>query len=150
MIKSLIKFVVSIFSSSRASDTAIDIIRNATGANDLTDSEKLKFILDYSEATKHQSPTRRFIAMLTVGGFMLFTGCWLFLGFIESAYVFLCTDAETLAKATASDNLSRIKVSSIVSFRNEIYLMMKEVLAVPFSTVFGFYFVTQTFQSLKK
>ena len=75
MIKTLITFVGSLFTNNRAADTIIDIVRNETGANDMTDREKVQALLDHNEATKHQSPTRRAIALAVLFGIMLLLEC---------------------------------------------------------------------------
>lgn len=143
-------FFASVFSNNRASDTAIDVIRNVTGANDLTDKDKLEFVLKHVEATKHQSQTRRFIAILCLLGFMLFTGSWLLASFVEHFYVFFMTNSESAKLASETHNIAKIKTAPMVSFKNEVYLMLKEVFKDPMSIIFGFYFLTQTISHFNK
>lgn len=143
-------FFASVFSNNRASDTAIDVIRNVTGANDLTDKEKLEFVIKHIEATKHQSQTRRFITVMCLLGFMLFTGSWLLASFIEHFYVFLMTDSESIKLASETSNIAKIKTAPMVSFKNEVYVMLKEVFKEPMAIVFGFYFLTQTISHFSK
>lgn len=149
MLNLLIGFVTSIFTNSRASDTAIDVLRNVTGANDLTDKEKLEFVNQYIKNTAHQSPTRRSIAILTVVGMMTFTGTYLLVNIIESFYVFFSIDTTSLATAAQTENLAKIKVAPLQSLENDLLIMVKE-LKEPFMIVFGFYFFTQTAQVFKK
>lgn len=129
-------FIGSLFSNSRASDTAIDIIRNVAGANELTDKEKLEFVTKHIEATKHQSPTRRFIAIMVVLGLMVFTGSYLIVSFIARFYLFFGGDVAT--------------AQHLFSLTNDIYLMAKEILLQPFNIVLGFYFVNQMITGFKK
>lgn len=129
-------FIGSLFSNSRASDTAIDIIRNVAGANELTDKEKLEFVTKHIESTKHQSPTRRFIAIMVVLGLMVFTGSYLIVSFIARFYLFFGGDVAT--------------AQHLFSLTNDIYLMAKEILLQPFNIVLGFYFVNQMISGFKK
>lgn len=128
-------FIGSLFSNSRASDTAIDIIRNVSGANELTEKEKLDFIKDHIKETKHQSPTRRFISIMVVLGLMAFTGSYLIVSVVARFYLFYGGD---IADA-----------QHLFSLTNDIYIMMKEVLLQPFNIVLGFYFVNQMVKGIK-
>ena len=136
MLQLLGGFIGSLFSNTRASDTAIDIIRNVSGANDLTDKEKLQFVTEHIQATKHQSPTRRFISIMVVLGLMVFTGSYLIISIIARFYLFFGGDVVT--------------AQHLFSLTNDIYIMMKEVLLQPFNIVLGFYFVNQMVNSIKK
>lgn len=135
--------VIGLFKNDRASDTVIDIVRNATGANDLTDKERVDKLIEYIDKTKHQSQTRRVIAILTVLGMMTFTGSWLILAMLQGIYEFLMIDTSSLAKATETANLAAIKTAPLIKLQNNIYTMGRDVLKDPFMLVFGFYFATQ-------
>lgn len=142
MIKGIISFIGGLFTNDRAADTIIDIVRNKTGANDLTDKERVQALLDHNESTKHQSPTRRAIALAILFGIMLFTGTWLLVGCLEYLYVFFMTDTASLARATETANTAKLAVQPLTQFRNQIVVMMETVLKTPFSIVLGFYYAT--------
>ena len=59
----MFSFLTGLFSDSKVVDTALGIVDKVTGT-DWTPEQKAKFVLDYQAATKHQSPTRRFIATM--------------------------------------------------------------------------------------
>lgn len=135
--------IIGLFKNDRASDTVIDIVRNVTGANDLTDEQRAKLLLEYIDKTRHQSQTRRVIAILTILGMMTFTGSWLIIAVWQGIYEFLAIDASSIASATASSNLATMKVAPLIKLQNSIYVMGKDVLKDPMMLVFGFYFATQ-------
>ena len=150
ILKSLVGFVGNLFSSNKASDTIIDIVRDKTGVNELKPKEKVDALITYLDKTKHQSLTRRALALATMFGVMLFTGTWLFTGFIESFYVFILTDTTSVSTASTSSNIAKIAIQPLTQFRNNIITMLKEVLQQPFSIVFGFYFGSQLISTLKR
>lgn len=131
----IMQFIKGMFSSSKLADTAIDGIRKLGGLNEMTDKEKSDYLLKYIEATKHQSPMRRFIAFSFVAGWMLFTGVWLLATVVMWCYLFFGGDVE-LAK-----NLDLL--------RDDIYNMTKEILSQPVNLIIGFYFVTSIAGKLK-
>lgn len=152
MIAKLASFVVGLFSSDstrqKLGDTAVDVLRNVTGANDLPAGERLAFVNRFMELTKHQSPTRRNIAIMITVGMMVFTGAYLIACALETAYMFFAVDISDMKAAVASQNLAKIKVAPLVSFQNDMLLMM-ERLSIPFGAIYGFYFATQTVARIK-
>jgi len=65
--------LISVFGFSGVGETALKIVEKISGT-DYTDKEKGQFVLDYMDKTKHQSPTRRILAILYMSEqFMLCT-----------------------------------------------------------------------------
>lgn len=118
-------FFGSLFSSSKLTDTAVDGIRKLGGLDEMSGKEKAQFLLDYINTTKHQSPSRRFIAMAMLIGLAAFTGSWLIIR-ITAAVV-----------AYFGGNVSELLIAC-----DDIYAMCKEVLMQPMNIIIGFYFVT--------
>lgn len=143
-------FVSSLLTKDKMVDTAIDFIKDKSGGNEMSDKEKVDYVIQLMDKTRHQSSTRRFIAILTVVGVMLFSGVYLMVSAIEHFYLFFSVDTSSLAAAANSQNLAEIKTSSLKAFKNDIYIYMKDVLKDPFSIVFGFYFLTQSVAMIRK
>lgn len=59
MLGLITSFIGGLLSSSRASETAIDYLRKAGSLDEMTAKDKSQWLLDYMQATKHQSPMRR-------------------------------------------------------------------------------------------
>lgn len=118
-------FFVSLFSSSKLTDTAVDGIRKLGGLDEMSGKEKAQFLLDYINTTKHQSPSRRFIAIAMLVGLMIFTGMWLIMRIVAAFIIYFGGDAQPLLVAC-----------------DDIYTMSKEVLMQPMNIIIGFYFVT--------
>lgn len=118
-------FFGSLFSSSKLTDTAVDGIRKLGGLDEMSGKEKAQFLLDYINITKHQSPSRRFIAIAMLVGLMLFTGMWLMMRIVAAFIIYFGGDAQSLLVAC-----------------DDIYAMSKEVLMQPMNIIIGFYFVT--------
>lgn len=118
-------FFGSLFSSSKLTDTAVDGIRKMGGLDEMSGKEKAKFLLDYINTTKHQSPARRFIAMAMLIGLGTFTGSWLIIRIVAATVAYFGGDALELLAAC-----------------DDIYIMAKEVLLQPMNIIIGFYFVT--------
>lgn len=122
-------------------ETGLRILEKVTGT-DFTDADRAKFILDYHNARKHESPTRRLIAIMMLLGLMIFGLAYGVIGGIASLYVFMSTEGVTLAEITASQNLAEITVKPLLQWKNDIYIFMKEIFVNPMSIVIGFYFLT--------
>lgn len=150
MISFVTGFIASLLTSDKMTSTAIDIIRDKSGVNEMTAKDKSDAMLQLMDKTRHQSSTRRFIAILTVVGVMLFSGVYLLVGLVEYFYLFFAVDTSSLAVAAESQNLAEIKTSSLKLLRNDIYIFMRDVLKDPFSIVFGFYFLSQSVGMFKK
>lgn len=150
MIGKVISFVGNLFTSDKASDTIIDIVRDKSGVNDLNGKDKVNAILDYIDKTKHQSETRRFLAIATMFGIIAFTSLWSLVFLTESFYIFISTDTSTHSLAVSTANTAKIAVQPLTQFRNGIIVLLNDVLKIPFTTVFAFYFGSQFFNSVKK
>ncbi len=150
MINVITGFITSLLASDKMTSAAIDFIRDKSGANEMSAKDKADAMLQLMDKTRHQSSTRRFIAILTVVGVMLFSGVYLLVGLIEYFYLFFAVDTSSLAAASESQNLAEIKTSSLKAFKNDIYIYMKDVLKDPFSIVLGFYFLIKTVGVFKK
>ena len=133
MIKTLAAFVGGIFSSSKATDTAIDAVRKIGGLDDMNAKEKADWLLRYIETTKHQSPARRLIAVMMLTGVMVFTGTWLLIRIAAAIVAYCGGDAGVLL--TACD---------------DIYEMCNSVLMQPMNIIIGFYFVTDIAKRFSK
>lgn len=69
--------LASIFGFSGVGETAIKIVEKISGT-DYTDKEKAQFVLDYMDKTKHQSPTRRILAILFMSEQFMLCTVWVF------------------------------------------------------------------------
>lgn len=67
--------IKSILGFSGVGETAIKIIEKLSGT-DYTDKEKAQFVLDYMDKTKHQSPTRRILAIAYVSEQIMLVTVW--------------------------------------------------------------------------
>jgi hypothetical protein len=125
MISEIAGFFGSLFSSSKLTDTAVDGIRKLGGLDEMNSKDKAQFLLDNINATKHQSPSRRFIAITMLIGLMLFTGTWLLLRIIAAAVAYYGGDNGEIMRAC-----------------DDIFAMAETVLMQPMNIIIGFYFVT--------
>lgn len=73
---SLISAVKSLFGFSGVGESALKIVDKIAGT-DWTPEQKADWILRYQEATKHQSVTRRFIALSVALAWLLLVLSWL-------------------------------------------------------------------------
>lgn len=64
MLKQIGSFIGGMLGTDKAANLAVDIIKDKAGLNDMNEKDKAQFILDFMAATKHQSPIRRFLAIL--------------------------------------------------------------------------------------
>ena len=73
---SILATIAGLFATQKTADTALNIIdRLATSG--MTDKEKADFVIKYQETTKHQSPARRFIAIMVASFWLLVAVVWL-------------------------------------------------------------------------
>jgi len=84
--------------------------------------EKAKFLIDYATATKHQSPARRFIAMVTMAAWALLIVIWL------------------IARAFG------MKYGVAAEYADDVHALLVEIVLQPHSIVVGLYFSTQMFK----
>ncbi len=118
--------LVSLFTSERASDTAIDAVRKIGGLDDMNAKEKADFFLNWIKATAHQSPTRRKIAILTGLGWAGVTGTWLLAKIGGQVSLFVGVAPERAAHLT--------------KLADDLFRFCDDVLAGPYGIVIGFYF----------
>lgn len=116
----LLSILKSVFSFTKASDTAVDIVRKFTGVDGFTDQQKAQFILDYMKTTEGQSMSRRVIALSLTFIYVLLILVWL---------VATCFGA------------------SSISIPIEEFL--DRVVLTPFNLVLSFYFVINIAKAVK-
>ena len=114
-------WVKSFFGMSKVMDTANDAMRKLGGLDELNSKERLEGFVTILEATKHQSPARRFIATLVALVWAILILAWLLGSWLYGS----------------------AEVAYIKDF-------MKEVVAEPFNYIIGFYFVSQLLSGIKK
>lgn len=119
-----------IFGVSGVTDSALKIVDKLAGT-DWTAKEKAQYVLDYQEATKHQSPARRFIAMCIMVIWVILILSWLAGSMIGRFYLDGTLNAGTVFAAD---------VSAFVALN----------ITDPFNIILAFYFTTQILQGLKK
>lgn len=137
------------FSFQGVANSALKIVDKLAGT-DWTSKEKAEWLLKYQEATKHQSPARRFIAVAFTLGMALFGFSYLMSGAVAQVYIFIATTGDTLAQVAASQNLAEIRAKPLLSFQNNCYVYMKEVLVSPMTWILGFYFAVDIGSKIKK
>jgi hypothetical protein len=127
-------WVTSLFSGDKIGDTVVDLIRDKTGLNELNDKERLehereriRLLTEYQTATKHQSNTRRFIAVGVTALMFLFVVVWL-----------VSQGVGTLAEWQPG-----------VYFAARVKLFYEDILLMPTTLVLGFYFGVQAVNSLR-
>lgn len=111
----------TIFSFSKAGDTAVDIVRKVTGTDGMTDREKADFVLEYLKVTSNQSVARRILALGFFALYSVFCLTWL------GAYFFASGE----------------QLDHIAAF-------IKEMLFTPLNLIVGFYFTINIVKSLGK
>ena len=121
MFSGLAAFFVSMFSSSKLQDTAIDGLRKVGGLDDMNQREKAEYILKYIEVSKHQSPIRRLIAFTLTSLYALVILMWLTT--VVVGYVF--------------------DVPMSLELSGAVKMFMEDVIVQPFNIILSFYFVTQ-------
>ena len=146
---SLLAGLKAFFSFEGVANSALKIVDRIAGT-DWTSKEKAEWMLKYQEATKHQSPARRFIAIAFTLGMALFGFTYLMAGATAQAYVFIFTTGDTLAQVAASQNLAEIRIKPLLTLQNDCYVYMKEVLANPMTWILGFYFAVDIGSKIKK
>lgn len=137
------------FSFEGVANSALKIVDRIAGT-DWTPKEQADWILKYQEATKHQSPARRFIAVAFTLGMALFGFTYLMAGATAHAYIFMATTGDTLAQVAASQNISEIRAKPLLALQNDCYVYMKEVIANPMTWILGFYFAVDVGSKFKK
>ena len=119
MLSGLASFIGGLFSSSKLQDTAIDGLRKLGNLDEMSGKDKSQFLLDYMKATAHQSPTRRFIAVVLASLYTLFCLVWL----------------------VAAGLGYGLDIAGAVVFVTELKGFLVELLFTPFNLILSFYFV---------
>ena len=137
------------FSFDGVSNSALKLFDKIAGT-DWTPQQRADWILKYQEATKHQSPARRFIAVAFTVGMAFYGLIYLLAGGTAQLYVFIASSGDTLAQLTASQNIAEIRVKPLIKLQNDSYVYMKEVLSSPMTWILGFYFAVDVGSKFKK
>ncbi|ANP79323.1 hypothetical protein A134_23195 [Vibrio crassostreae 9CS106] len=124
MLSILTGFITGLFSSSKTTDLAIDALRKTGGLDDMKPQEVADFLLKWIENTKHQSPTRRFLA---VGVF-----------FIWSLLIVVWIVFKSLG----------IWFISINDVAGEVKELLLTIVNDPFTYILSFYFVVDIARQL--
>ena len=119
-----------LFGFTGVADTALKVVERVTGVDD-NPAEKRKFLLDWMEATKHQSPMRRIIAAAITFVWVLMVLVWLVMLILSN---FLNPDLGTSADLT----------------RMGLEKFMAENITQPLNIVVGFYFAMNMLNGFKK
>lgn len=127
MFTGLTAFFAGLFSSTKAQDLAVDVVRKMGGLNQMSDQEKSEFLLQYMAATKHQSPVRRLIALMLSVMFMVLAALWALMAGI--GYLATYTPA--------------------LEFAGALKMFLELTLMQPFNLILSFYFVIGAAQKLK-
>jgi len=122
--------IKKVFGFQGVSDTALKIVEKISGT-DWTAKEKAQYVLDYQNATKHQSPARRFIAMCVCFVWIVLILTWLVASIVGR---FMYDEVLNPGTVLAAD------VSAFMDLN----------ITNPFNIILAFYFTTQILQGLKK
>ena len=122
--------IKTVFGFNGVGDTALKIVDKIAGT-DWTAKEKAQYVLDYQEATKHQSPARRFIAMCVCFVWIMLILTWLVASVVGR---FVYDEVLNPGTVLAAD------VSAFMDLN----------ITNPFNIILAFYFTTQILQGLKK
>ncbi|CAH9016129.1 putative TMhelix containing protein [Vibrio phage 137E35-1] len=123
----MISFIKNLFGFDSVVNTATKIIDKVAGT-DLTPTQQLDFVIKYQEVTKHQSPARRFIAIMV-------SLVWVALLALMVAFY---------AAGKMLDIQAAIDVSEYVK------TIMADLIKEPFNYIIGFYFVIAVANGIRK
>lgn len=127
MLTGILGFVAKMFTADRLGDTVVDLVRDKTGLNELSDKERIELATQYEEATKHKSPMRRFLTFLVGCLFALFVVVWL-----------IAIGVGTL-----------FEITQATVFANRVVMFMKDFIFDLTMLTFGFYFGIGAVNSLR-
>jgi hypothetical protein len=113
----MLSFFKNLLGTGEVVDTATKIIDKIAGT-DWTTKERAQFILDYQEATKHQSPARRLIAVMVSCAWCVLVLTWL-----------VCVMLGQFMGMDAATNIA-----------NSVKIFMVDTISQPFNLVIAFYF----------
>ncbi len=108
----------SIFGFEKVGDTALKIVEKLAGT-DFTSKEKADYILKYMETTKHQSPTRRILAILYMSEQFMLVTVWVV--------------------ASAFGRLLEFKGAEL--FANDVNLFLQSNVNISLGLIISFYFI---------
>jgi len=128
MISGIATFFAGLFSSTKMQDTAIDAVRKLGNLDEMSMQEKSEFILQYMNATKHQSPVRRLIALVLSVLFGLLIVTWL----------------------VAAGVGYYLDIVASLEFAGAVKMFLVDVVQTPFSIILSFYFVLNIAQKAGK
>lgn len=128
MLAGMTAFFGSLFNSSKLTDTAIDAMRKMGGLNEMQDKEKAAFLLSYIDKTKHQSETRRFIALLVVGIWAIILMLWVIMSGVGTI----------------------LELSNVMLYAADLKLVIKDQVKDPFTIILSFYFIVNIVQKVGK
>jgi len=123
----MISFIKGLFGVDAVVNTATKIIDKIAGT-DWTAKEKADWILQYQTNTKHQSPARRFIAMLV------------------SLVWFVVVSAMALSYIIGNV----LSSPEVLMIAKDMKSIMQDVLLEPFNLIIGFYFAMGIVNGIKK
>jgi hypothetical protein len=123
----MLNFVKSLFGFDTVVNTATKIVDKIAGT-DWTPKDKADFLINYANATKHQSPARRFIAMLV-------TIVWFVLVLI-------------MALSYVAGNA--ISSPEILMIAKDVKTMLADLIKEPFNYIIMFYFAMGILNGVKK
>ncbi len=126
MFKRIGSFIAGMLGTDQAAKLAVDLIADKAGLNDMNAKEKAQFMLDFMAATKHQSPVRRFLAILVSVMWAALIFSWMVLCFVGNVF----------------------DVSGAITTAGLFFTMLKEV-SPYLAGVMAFYFSIGAINSLK-
>jgi hypothetical protein len=110
--------IKSVFGFDGVGDTALKIIDKIAGT-DWTPKEKADYTLKYMEVTKHQSPTRRILAVLFMSEQLMLVTVWL--------------------AATAAGRLLEHKAAELLA--GDVNLFLQSNVNINLGLIISFYFI---------
>lgn len=122
--------IKTVFGFSGVADTALKIVEKISGT-DWTAKEKAEYVLNYQNATKHQSPARRFIAIC--------------IALVWVTLVLVWTVASVVGRFAYDTALNPGTVLAA-----DISAFVDLNVTSPFNIILAFYFTTQILNGLKK
>lgn len=123
----MISFMKGLFSFNSVVETATKLVSKIAGT-DWTAKEKAEWILQYQQATKHQSPARRFVAILV--------------SIVWFAVVLIMVASYLIGNLISSPE--------VLMIAKDMKSVMKDLILEPFNYVIMFYFALGAVNSLKK
>lgn len=123
----MIQFIKGLFAFDSVVNTATKIVDKIAGT-DWTAKEKADWILQYQESTKHQSPARRFIAVMVS--------------------IVWCVVVLSMTLAYIVGNI--LSNPEVLMIAKDMKSVMKELILEPFNYIIMFYFAMGAINTLKK